>query len=174
MRLGAIERKILAGFLLALVISLIVGFVLYRNATRIISTERSVRHTDEVIEQLDKLMESLIDLDAEQRGYFLTTNETFLSRVGADERGIPEELEKLQQLIADNPVQQQRIATLRSALKTRLESANQVIDLRRSAGFDAARAILADQLNKGYLNEPQHSESDEGGRGKASREPQRR
>src|SRR5258707_10341829 len=153
MRLGAIERKILAGFLLALVISLIVGFVLYQNATRIISTERSVRHTDEVIEQLDKLMESLIDLDAEQRGYFLTTNETFLSRVGADERGIPEEVEKLQQLIADNPVQQQRIATLRSALKTRLESANQVIDLRRTVGFDAARAMLADQLNKGYLDE---------------------
>ena len=56
MRLGAIERKILAGFLLALVISLIVGFVLYRNAARIISTERWVRHTDEVIEQLDKLI----------------------------------------------------------------------------------------------------------------------
>ncbi len=81
MRLGAIERKILAGFLLALVISLIVGFVLYRNAARNISTERWVRHTDEVIEQLDKLVESLVDLDAGQRGYLLTTNEIFLNRV---------------------------------------------------------------------------------------------
>src|SRR5258708_17870579 len=152
MRLGAIERKILAGFLLALVISLIVGFVLYRNATRIISTERWVRHKDEVIEQVDKLVESLIDLDAEQRGYFLTTNETFLNRVGAAERGIPEELEKLQQLIADNPVQQQRIATLRSALKTRLAAANQGIDQRPTVGFDAALAMLPDQLTTGDLN----------------------
>jgi len=153
MRLGAIERKILAGFLLAFVISLIVGFVLYRNATGIISTERWVRHTDEVIEQLDKLVESLIDLDAGQRGYLLTTNETFLSRVDAAKRGIPAQLEKLQQLTADDPVQQQRIPSLRSALKTRLESVNQVIDLRRTIGVDAARAMLADQLNKGYLDE---------------------
>jgi two-component system, sensor histidine kinase and response regulator len=153
MRLGAIERKILAGFLLALVISLIVGFVLYRNAARIISTERWVRHTDEVIEQLDKLVESLVDLDAGQRGYLLTTNEIFLNRVAAAERGIPAQVEKLEQLTADNPLQQQRIPSLRSALKTRLESADQVIDLRRSVGVDAALAMLADQLNKGYLDE---------------------
>jgi two-component system, sensor histidine kinase and response regulator len=153
MRLGAIERKILAGFVLALVISLIVGFVLYRNAARIISTERWVRHTDEVIEQLDKLVESLVDLDAGQRGYLLTTNEIFLNRVAAAERGIPAQVEKLQQLTADNPVQQQQIPSLRSALKTRLESVDQVIDLRRSVGVDAARAMLADQLNKGYLDE---------------------
>jgi two-component system, sensor histidine kinase and response regulator len=153
MRLGAIERKILAGFLLALVISLIVGFVLYRNAARIISTERWVRHTDEVIEQLDKLVESLVDLDAGQRGYLLTTNEIFLDRVAAAERGIPAQVEKLEQLTADNPLQQQRIPSLRTALKTRLESVDQVIDLRRSVGVDAALAMLADQLNKGYLDE---------------------
>src|SRR5258708_10268522 len=134
MRLGAIERKILAGFLLALVISLIVGFVLYRNAARNISTERWVRHTDEVIEQLDKLVESLVDLDAGQRGYLLNTNEIFLNRVDAAEQGIPAQLEKLQQLTADNPVQQQQMPLLRTALKTRLESMNQVIDLRRTNG----------------------------------------
>jgi two-component system sensor histidine kinase/response regulator len=153
MRLGAIERKILAGFLLALVISLIVGFVLYRNAARIISTERWVRHTDEVIEQLDKLLESLVDLDAGQRGYLLTTNEIFLNQVAAAGRGIPAQVEKLEQLTADNPPQQQRIPSLRSALKTRLESVDQVIDLRWSVGVDAALAMLADQLNKGYLDE---------------------
>jgi len=153
MRLGAIERKILAGFLFALVISLIVGLVLYQNATRIMSTERWVGHTDKVIEQLDTLLDSLIDLDAGQRGYLLTANETFLSRVDGAERALPEQLEKLAQSTADTPVQQQRIPSLRSALKTRLESVNQVIDLRRTVGVDAARAMLADQLNKGYLDE---------------------
>jgi two-component system sensor histidine kinase/response regulator len=150
MRLGAIERKILAGFLLALVISLVVGFVLYQNGVRIISTEQWVRHTDEV---LDQLLDSLVDLDAAQRGYLLTTNETFLGQVHAAGQRIPEQLEKLQQSTADNPVQQQRIPSLRSALKTRLESVNQVIDRRRTVGFDAAQAIVADQLAKGYLDE---------------------
>src|SRR5258708_18884412 len=153
MSLGAIERKIVAGFLFALVISLIVGLVLYQNATRIMSTERWVGHTDKVIEQLDTLLDSLIDLDAGQRGYLLTANETFLSRVDGAERALPEQLEKLAQSTADTPVQQQRIPSLRSALKTRLESVNQVIDLRRTVGVDAARAMLADQLNKGYLDE---------------------
>src|SRR5260370_33171881 len=132
MRLGAIERKILAGFLLALVISLIVGFVLYRNAARIISTERWVRHTDEVIEQLDKLVESLVDLDAGQRGYLLTTNETFVSRVAAAERVITAQLEKLQQLTADNPVNHQHTPLLNSALKTTLESLIPGIDRGRT------------------------------------------
>ncbi|MGA8477234.1 MAG: response regulator [Chthoniobacterales bacterium] len=153
MRLGAIERKILAGFLFALVISLIVGLVLYQNATRIMSTERWVGHTDQVIDQLDTLLDSLIELDGGQRGYLLTANETFLSRVDDAERAVPEQLGKLVQLTADNPVQQQRIPSLRSALKTRLESVNQVIDLRRTVGVDAARAMLADQLNRGYLDE---------------------
>jgi two-component system, sensor histidine kinase and response regulator len=150
MRLGAIERKILAGFLLALVISLVVGFVLYQNGIRIISTEQWARHTDEV---LDQLLDSLVDLDAAQRGYLLTTNETFLGQVHAAGQRIPEQVEKLQQSTADNPVQQQRIPSLRSALKTRLESVNQVIDRRRTVGFDAAQAIVADQLAKGYLDE---------------------
>jgi two-component system sensor histidine kinase/response regulator len=153
MRLGAIERKILAGFLLALVISLIVGFVLYQNATRIISTEQWVRHTDEVLDELDQLLDSLVDLDSGQRAYLLTTNETFLTRVGAAEQRIPDQLDKLRQLTADNPLQKQQIPLLQSALKTRLESVNQVIDLRRTVGFDAAQAKLADQLAKGYLDE---------------------
>jgi two-component system, sensor histidine kinase and response regulator len=153
MRLGAIERKILAGFLLALVISLIVGIVLYQNATRVISTERWVRHTHEVIDQLDQLLDSVIDLDAGQRGYLLTTNETFLRQVDAAGQKIPDQLDKLRQLTADNPIQQQQIPSLRSALKTKLESVNQVIDLRRTVGVDAARARMADQLSKGHLDE---------------------
>jgi two-component system, sensor histidine kinase and response regulator len=153
MRLGAIERKILAGFLLALVISLVVGFVLYQNATRIISTERRVRHTDEVLDELDKLRDFLIDLDAGQRGYLLTGNDAFLRRLDSAEQGIPGQLEKLVQTTADNPVQQQQIPLLRSALKNRIDSVNQVVDLRRTAGVDGARAMLADQLNKGYLDE---------------------
>jgi signal transduction histidine kinase/DNA-binding response OmpR family regulator len=153
MRLGAIERKILAGFLLALVISLIVGIVLYQNATRVISTERWVRHTHEVIDQVDQLLDSVIDLDAGQRGYLLTTNETFLRQVDAAGQKIPDQLDKLRQLTADNPIQQQQIPSLRSALKTKLESVNQVIDLRRTVGVDAARARMADQLSKGHLDE---------------------
>jgi two-component system, sensor histidine kinase and response regulator len=153
MRLGAIERKILAGFLLALVVSLIVGFVLYQNATRIGSTERLVRHTDQVIDQLDRLLDSLIDLDGGQRGYLLTANEIFLRKVQAAEQVIPDQLARLQELTADNPVQQQQIPLLRSALKNRIDSVNQVVDLRRTIGVDGARAMLADQLNKGYLDE---------------------
>ena len=153
MTLGAIERKILAGFLLALVVSLIVGFVLYQNATRIGSTERWVRHTEQVIDQLDRLLDSVVDLDGGQRGYLLTANEAFLRKVEAAEQLIPDQLERLQELTTDNPAQQRQIPLLRSALKTRIDSVNQVVDLRRTVGVDGARAMLADQLNKGYLDE---------------------
>ncbi len=153
MRLGASERKILAGFALALGISIIVGWVLYQSATVIMSTQRWVRHTDEVLGELDKLQDSLIDLDAGQLGYLLTANEAFLQRVEAAERAIPDQVERLQMLTADNVAQQQRVASLRSALKTRLESLNQVINLRRTAGVDAAGGALANHLSKGYLDE---------------------
>jgi len=153
MRLATIERKILAGFVLALGISIIVGWVLYERATVIMSTQRWVRHTDEVLGDLDKLQDSLIDLDAGQRGYLLTANEAFLKPVDAAERAIPDQVERLQQLTADNVAQQQRVASLRSSLKTRLESVNQVINLRRTAGVDAAGEALANDLSKGYLDE---------------------
>ncbi|HXO96813.1 MAG TPA: response regulator, partial [Chthoniobacterales bacterium] len=130
-----------------------IGIVLYQDATRVISTERWVRHTHEVIDQLDQLLDSVIDLDAGQRGYLLTTNETFLRQVDAAGQKIPDQLDKLRQLTADNPIQQQQIPSLRSALKTKLESVNQVIDLRRTVGVDAARARMADQLSKGHLDE---------------------
>src|SRR5260370_6835866 len=141
MRLGAIERKVVAGCLFALVISLIVGLVLYQNATRIMSTERWVGHTDKVIEQLDTLLDSLIDLDAGQRGYLLTANETFLSRVDGAERALPEQLEKLAQSTADTPVQQQRIPSLRSALKTPLPSQTHSTDLRPTSGAHTPRSL---------------------------------
>jgi CHASE3 domain sensor protein len=48
----------------------------------------------------------------------------------------------IQTLTADNPNQQQRVSLLKPLVEKRVAALWQVIDIRRSQGFDAARATI--------------------------------
>src|SRR6516165_3117124 len=116
MRLHAIERKILAGFLLALVVSLVVSLMLYQGVSEIISTRQWVKRADEVLGEISELKHYLTQVESDVRGYVITGDYNPLDRANKTKEQIAAKLDTVQQLTADKTSQQARITALRDSV----------------------------------------------------------
>src|ERR1700719_4137020 len=130
MKLLAIERNILAGVTVAFVASLVVGIALYRSATEVISTEQRVEHTTQVLDRLDDLLQSFVDLNFAWSGHRLTRDEGLIPRPGEFKGTISSQSDEIRALTADDAEQQQRIALLRSATEGMFKSMGEALNVR--------------------------------------------
>ena len=104
-----------------------------------------VRHTQQVRLEAKRLLTALLDAESGVRGYELTARREFLAGYETSITLIPQSLEKLTQLVVDNPSQTQRIQQIRELSKARLtllENLRQLVStqpetLTRSPKFTA-------------------------------------
>src|SRR5688572_17731232 len=119
------------------------------NLRALIENNNKVSHTLIVLGTLDKTLALLTSVEAGQRGYIITGEEQFLESYDAAisiNNGISQHLQELRQLTSDNPNQQQHLDLLDPLVTEKLAFAQETIDLRRNAGFDAAqKALLTDK-----------------------------
>src|SRR4051812_31557999 len=99
-----------------------------------------IEHTLEVQRELDAVLIAESDADANVRAYLLTASPQLLDRVREGERSTVQRLDRLAALVADNPQQQQRVTTLRSAVETRRLRLDAVIAVRHTGTIDEAMA----------------------------------
>jgi two-component system, sensor histidine kinase and response regulator len=135
----SIEQKILAGFGLALLVSLGVAFTLYQSANQLLVAKQWVRHTNDVMRQLDDLLDNLADIDSGQRGYLVTGDSSYIPLVNSAAERIPSNINNLERLVVDNPVQTQRIGPLRTATNARIALARNIVATRTTQGYEPAR-----------------------------------
>jgi signal transduction histidine kinase len=100
----------------------------------------SIEHTLEVQRELDAVLLAESEADANVRAYLLTASPQVLETVRAGQHSAIERLDRLTALIADNPIQQQRVAVLRSAVETRRRRLDAVIAVREGGTIDEAIA----------------------------------
>jgi two-component system sensor histidine kinase/response regulator len=139
----SIEKKILAGFALALLVFLGIGFTLYQSSQRLILTRNWVVHTTDVIRHLDDLAQGLAEIESAQRGYVVTGDPSYAAEVDVVAARIPAAVAHLEQSIPDNPRQTARIGPLREATNARVALAERIVAVRRDEGYDAARKLTA-------------------------------
>ena len=72
-----------------------------------------VDRSDQVIADVRQLMRSITDMESELRGFFLTSDQSFLDAYNSAKEGVPKQLAILDQLTSDNPSQQRRLRELR-------------------------------------------------------------
>ncbi len=72
-----------------------------------------VDRSDQVIADVRQLMRSITDMESELRGFFLTSDQSFLDAYNSAKEGVPKQLAVLDQLTSDNPSQQRRLRELR-------------------------------------------------------------
>jgi signal transduction histidine kinase len=127
-----------AGTVLVLVLFLL---IVLRNVDemRVLSDQTfQIEHTLEVQRQLDALLIAEAEGDASVRAYVLTGSEASLEQFRAAARTVSERLNRLSELTADDPYQQQRIASIRQAIGTRASRLEQVVSVRKQTGTAAA------------------------------------
>ena len=149
----SIGAKLWAGFLSILLVIVIIGLVCYQSTTTLVGTASAVTHTHKVIGTLTELLSALQDAETGQRGYVITGEASYLAPYRTAVPKIDDILNELKRLTADNPAQQRRLDAIAATAQVKLRELKQVIDLRDTKGFEAARAHILTDRGKNAMDE---------------------
>jgi signal transduction histidine kinase/CHASE3 domain sensor protein/DNA-binding NarL/FixJ family response regulator len=146
----SIGKKISSGYILALVILLIIGFIGFSNITDLIDDISWVNHTQEAIIQSKSLLSVLQDAETGQRGYLITGMERYLEPYDQAVRSVEENTSFLLSHTSDNPGQTARIIHLKELIQLKLEELDRTIRLMRNpdAGFQEALEVVVSDEGK--------------------------
>ncbi len=118
------------------------GGLAYRNTRRLDEDARWVAHTHEVLDALQEVVSTVKDAETGQRGFLITGQAGYLEPYHAAVAAVPEQVEHVAELTADNPDQQARLPALRRHVTAKLAELEQTVQLRRDQGFEAARQVV--------------------------------
>src|SRR5260370_12043476 len=104
-------------------------------------------HTNEVIAQVEGVRATIAEATAAVRGYLLTGDDAYLNSYHAAIDRFHQASTRVQQLVVDDPVQEDRIALLNQAIGVRLALADEAIATRRREGPDAAVRLFLGRRN---------------------------
>lgn len=109
----SISQKIYAGFaLMVAIIAIIIG-ASYRGFSAMREASDWNVHTYEVLNQIDDILGSLVNIETGMRGFVITGKPTFLAPLESGQQALAKRTQTLTELTSDNPRQQARIADLR-------------------------------------------------------------
>ncbi|UCZ85790.1 response regulator [Pseudomonas sp. L5B5] len=124
--------------------------------TYLLSVIQWVQHSDRVINNFNEAARLTIDLETGMRGFLITGNEHFLDPYEVAKPRIINELHGLQELVADNPQQVERLKRIEALQLAWNNYAQGMVELRRQNG-DYREAVqagrgkrLSDEVRKEY------------------------
>jgi signal transduction histidine kinase len=106
----------------------------FRSIGTLLDSEAWVRHTLQVINQVELIMGSAKDAETGNRGFLITGDSAYLEPYTQAIKELPGELSTFGTLTADNPSQQERLLNLRAILDERLALLAQGISERQANG----------------------------------------
>jgi methyl-accepting chemotaxis protein len=161
----SIGKKLYGGFALVLAVLLTVSTLSYVNFSKQNQAAKWNDHTYQVLMELQEVLASMINMETGQRGFALTGDEASLAPYEAGKASFNEHFAKVKELTADNPKQQDLLASLQAeskkwqgiaetsiALRKKVESGDASMDAvvrdeqaaNGKAAFDTFRSILAE------------------------------
>jgi signal transduction histidine kinase/DNA-binding response OmpR family regulator/CHASE3 domain sensor protein len=113
---SAIRRRLNIGFAFAILLVLVISTISFVTFQQQYNEGELVKHTYKVINQLQLIQNSLIDMETGRRGFRTTNEKKFLDPYKSGLVNINPLLSQLQQLIEDNPQQKERAAKLKISI----------------------------------------------------------
>jgi methyl-accepting chemotaxis protein len=146
-------RKIAAGFSLAFVLLVIIGFVAHRSINSLVTTSQLVTHSHEVKEHVADLLSLLKDAETGQRGFVITGEDPYLDPYRAALVNIPKVVKELREATLDNPSQQKGLDQLEALIASKLAELNRTVELRRSGRVEETVTIVRGGEGKKYMDD---------------------
>lgn len=137
----SIRIRIVAGYVTALVVLLIIGLTSHFNTKRLIEDSHWVTHTHSVLEGVERLSSALHDQDSGLRSYVMTGNADYLEASRMGEANARTALDEIARATSDNPAQQRRISELRGLLSAQHEHWATTLREYQEHGADAGRKL---------------------------------
>ncbi|MCD9186937.1 MAG: CHASE3 domain-containing protein [Pyrinomonadaceae bacterium] len=134
----ALEKLIPTAFLLAIGLLVILGFFSYQSVKATNNAIEWEMRTQQVLQALNDSLINLVDAETGVRGFVITSNETFLEPYLKAEQDSSQNINRLRELLKDNPEQLQRLNNLENLFNEKLRISKQHINTRRNEGEKAA------------------------------------
>ncbi|MGH7790280.1 MAG: CHASE3 domain-containing protein [Candidatus Binatia bacterium] len=129
-------------FGLTLLVTLATTALSYWNLQAIRRDEHQVRHTHDVLAEIQAVFSTLQDTETGQRGYLITGDGTYLGPYIAGVNRIGEQRARLRALTRDDAAQAPRVAALEARIDAKLDELQRVIDARREKGVEFAQLAV--------------------------------
>lgn len=143
-----IDPGVAMGLVGALIFFVASGLVAYSNFQALHEGNDRIVQTHDVIVSLDELLSHIQDAETGQRGFLLTDNEAYLGPYTSALREIGPTLDDIGSLINQSLGQEGRLRLLRQHVEAKLAEVNETIELRRTAGIEAALAVVESDRGK--------------------------
>jgi signal transduction histidine kinase len=149
----SIEDAVTAAFIGALVVMCIVTSLAWYSVTQFLESTRWVDHTHVVLATLEHANASSDEAFSALQEYVITGDPTSIAERDRAISEIQSSLRELEELTADNKIQQERLALLNSRLTERIEIMNAVLITRQTEGFEPAQRLIASGRPRGLVNQ---------------------
>jgi signal transduction histidine kinase/CHASE3 domain sensor protein/ActR/RegA family two-component response regulator len=142
--LASTERNVRGGFALALLCLCVVGAGSFVSDMRLSEATAAVLHSQQLIASSKALLAASTEAETEERGYVITGDAFYIDPFHRAAEQVEAELGQLRALSANSPPQRQRADVLAPLVAGLLQNLSRIVELRNSAGFEAARSEIAD------------------------------
>jgi CHASE3 domain sensor protein len=146
------RRGVAVGFGVALLLVAAIGWVLSRNTAAAIEAARAVAHTHEGLAELAALLAEIAVAEMVPHTSAIVSEGPPLELFSMAVETIDQRLERLRQLTADNPNQQQRISLLKGLIDEKIAQLQHLIDVHRGEGFQPEAQLALISLGKTLMD----------------------
>jgi CheY-like chemotaxis protein/CHASE3 domain sensor protein len=137
-----LDRKILLGFSICSLVLLLVAVISFNNSEKLITTNRWVNHTHEVLYEFEQVLMYSVDAENSMRGFVISGNEDFLAPFYSAKLNLSDHVNKILELTRDNATQQRNAKALDSLTLLHIQTLEDVIGLRKSNNETASVAVM--------------------------------
>jgi len=131
---STIRRTSAIAFGVAAVVLLVVSTFGYRTVRRSADANQSVAHTYQVLSALEQVWTTMVDAEAGAGGFSDTGVSRYLESYERANADVGSRVNALATLTADNPVQQQHVAELRTETNATMRLLQQIVSRAKSRG----------------------------------------
>ncbi len=139
---ASVSRRVLFGFLLAALATVLIGIVTYWAATQRISAVGRVENAQESIHLLQQVMRSATEAESGQRGFMLTGEPVYLSIYDVAAAKMPGELAALQATLNKREALMQSHKELASLIGAKFSELDETLMLHRRGDVQAALELV--------------------------------
>jgi PAS domain S-box-containing protein len=134
-------RRILAGFLLGLLVLTSAALLLARSVATLQRERVLAGHARSELEALVSFLATAEEAETGQRGYLLTGDSTYLAPYNAARRTLDDQISNLETLAANDPTERAALAALRAHVTVKMAELAETIRVR-AGSMAAARALV--------------------------------
>ncbi len=126
-----LQQKVALGFLGAMLLTSSLGWLSWHNKENASAQADSVAHTYTVINQLERTLEHVVDMETGARGFVATGQDQFLDSFTSAKLQVVQDLASLQRLTAEDSKQMTWLGPLTDDVDLSVSLSHKMIELRR-------------------------------------------